>query len=268
MLSALPVVSGNTGAFRRDVLNTTGLLRTDTVGEDLELTWRVYRAGYRVAYLPTALVYAESPSTVRGLWRQRVRWARGLLQSVRLHGDMVGNPRYRFFGIYLALNYISQVVVPLIQRGRAASCAKLHHISSGTTLIEARRPPDVVQFREGHPSREGEQLSPAGPPFVGQRGVQQRVVPDRLARVVRGEAGSAHQMTLTAKAQPNEYPPGRFVVRIAPGHHAFCSLVEARCDQRTGGFGGVAVPPMEGIENVAQLIGTPGGRLLPRLDRA
>lgn len=204
MLRVLPVVSGNTGAFRRDVLNTTGLLRTDTVGEDLELTWRVYRAGCRVAYRPTALVYAESPSTVRGLWRQRVRWARGLLQSVRLHGDMVGNPRYRFFGIYLALNYISQVVVPLIQRGRAASCAKLHHISSGTTLIEARRPPDVVQFREGHSSREGEQLSPSGPPFVGQRGVEECVVPDRLARVVRGEAGAAHQMTLTAKAQPNE----------------------------------------------------------------
>lgn len=105
---------------------------------------------------------------------------------------------------YPDFEVISQVLVPLIQRGRAASCAKLHHISSGTTLIEARRPPDVVQFREGHSSREGEQLSPSGPPFVGQRGVEECVVPDRLARVVRGEAGAAHQMTLTAKAQPNE----------------------------------------------------------------
>ncbi|MGC3995152.1 MAG: glycosyltransferase family 2 protein [Propionicimonas sp.] len=115
VLHALPVVSGNTGAFRRDVLDQTGLLRTDTVGEDLELTWRIYRAGYRVAFRPTALVYAESPSTLRGLWRQRVRWARGLLQTVGHHGDMVGNPRYGFFGIYLAINYLTQVLVPFLQ---------------------------------------------------------------------------------------------------------------------------------------------------------
>lgn len=115
VLRMLPVVSGNTGAFRRDVLEQTGPLRTDTVGEDLELTWRVYRAGYVVAFRPTALVYAESPSTVRGLWKQRVRWARGLLQVTRLHHDMIGNPRYGPFGVYLAINLMSQVVVPVLQ---------------------------------------------------------------------------------------------------------------------------------------------------------
>lgn len=115
VLKMLPVVSGNTGAFRRDVLEQTGPLRTDTLGEDLELTWRVYRAGYVVAFRPTALVYAESPSTVRGLWKQRVRWARGLLQVTGLHRDMIGNPRYGPFGIYLAINLMSQVVVPVLQ---------------------------------------------------------------------------------------------------------------------------------------------------------
>lgn len=115
MLHVLPVVSGNTGAFRRDVLDITGPLREDTVGEDLELTWRIYRAGFRVAFRPAALVYAESPSTIGGLFRQRVRWARGLLQSVALHRDMVGSPRYGPFGIYLAINFLSQVVVPIVQ---------------------------------------------------------------------------------------------------------------------------------------------------------
>ena len=114
-LHALPIVSGNTGAFRREVLDLTGPLRQDTVGEDLELTWRIYREGYRVAFRPAALVYAESPSTVRGLFRQRVRWARGLLQTVAIHSDMVGNPRYGPFGVYLAVNYASQVVVPIVQ---------------------------------------------------------------------------------------------------------------------------------------------------------
>lgn len=114
-LHCLPVVSGNTGAFRRDVLERTGPLREDTVGEDLELTWRVYRAGYRAAFAPRALVYAESPSTPPELWKQRVRWARGLLQTIRLHYDMTGNPRYGLFGPYLAFNLFAQVLGPLIQ---------------------------------------------------------------------------------------------------------------------------------------------------------
>ena len=55
------------------------------------------------------LVYAESPSTPAGLWKQRVRWSRGLLQSVRLHSDMIGNPRYGPFGVYLMVNFVSQM---------------------------------------------------------------------------------------------------------------------------------------------------------------
>jgi poly-beta-1,6-N-acetyl-D-glucosamine synthase len=115
VLRVLPIVSGNTGAYRREVLEVTGGLREDTVGEDLELTWRVHRAGYLVAFTPRALVYAESPSTFRGLCRQRVRWARGLIQTSRLHRTMIGNPRYRGFGLYLAFNAFNQIAVPFIQ---------------------------------------------------------------------------------------------------------------------------------------------------------
>ncbi|MGW2091166.1 glycosyltransferase [Promicromonospora sukumoe] len=138
VLRCLPIVSGNTGAFRRDVLDRTGLLREDTVGEDLELTWRVYRAGYRVAFAPRALVHAESPSTLRGLWKQRVRWARGLLQSVRWHRDMIGNPRYGVFGPYLALTVATQVLLPVVQVAAFAllvTLASLGDTSSVPTTV-------------------------------------------------------------------------------------------------------------------------------------
>lgn len=115
VLGCLPVVSGNLGAYRRSVLEEVGPLRTDTLGEDLELTWRVHRAGYGVAFAPDAVVFAESPSTPRGLWRQRVRWARGLLQATSLHRSMIGNPRYGAFGVYLLYNTLAQVVAPFLQ---------------------------------------------------------------------------------------------------------------------------------------------------------
>ncbi|QOR72532.1 glycosyltransferase family 2 protein [Ruania alkalisoli] len=115
MIGCLPIVSGNVGAFPREVISEIGGFDETTVGEDLELTWRVHRAGYRVVFRPRALVYAESPSTIRTLWRQRVRWARGLLQTMRIHRSMIGNPRYGAFGIYLVVNTLTMIVMPLLQ---------------------------------------------------------------------------------------------------------------------------------------------------------
>ncbi|MDR6986414.1 cellulose synthase/poly-beta-1,6-N-acetylglucosamine synthase-like glycosyltransferase [Paenarthrobacter nitroguajacolicus] len=115
LLHCLPIVSGNIGAFRSDLVRQLGGFHEDTLGEDLELTWRVYKAGYRVRFQPKALVYAESPSTMGGLWRQRVRWSRGLLQTLRLHRGMLGRPRYGMFGPFLVFNAITMVAIPMLQ---------------------------------------------------------------------------------------------------------------------------------------------------------
>lgn len=115
LLHCLPIVSGNMGAFRRELVQSVGGFHEDSLGEDLELTWRVYKAGYRVCFQPKALVYAESPSTVRGLWRQRVRWSRGLLQTLRIHLSMVGNLRYGSFGAFLVFNTVTMVIIPILQ---------------------------------------------------------------------------------------------------------------------------------------------------------
>lgn len=115
LLHCLPIVSGNSGAFRRDVFWEIGAFDPGTVGEDLELTWRVHKAGYSVRFAPRALVHAESPSTIAGLWKQRVRWARGLLQTTARQAGMIGNPRYGVFGAFLVFNTVTMVVMPVLQ---------------------------------------------------------------------------------------------------------------------------------------------------------
>ena len=120
VVGCMPVISGNVGAFRRSALLEVavpgmGPLRTDTLGEDLELTWRLHRVGHRIAFAPRAVVHAESPSTLGGLWKQRVRWARGLLQSLRLHRDLIGNLRHGAFGAFLAYTIVAGIVMPLVQ---------------------------------------------------------------------------------------------------------------------------------------------------------
>ncbi|MER3457551.1 MAG: glucosaminyltransferase [Chloroflexota bacterium] len=118
-INCLTIVSGNIGAFRRSVLEETGPFIEGFIGEDLELTWRVHKAGYRVAFQPWATVFAEVPSTLVGLWKQRVRWARGLLQTARIHRDMFFNPKYGPFAFYLPINFASMVVIPLLQLASA-----------------------------------------------------------------------------------------------------------------------------------------------------
>ena len=114
-IGCLTIVSGNIGAFRMDVLRSVGGFAEGMLGEDLELTWRVHRAGYRVNFVPQAKVYAEVPSTVGALWRQRVRWTRGHVQTARMHRAMFGRSRYGRIGWYLPVNAFAMLVVPVLQ---------------------------------------------------------------------------------------------------------------------------------------------------------
>jgi biofilm PGA synthesis N-glycosyltransferase PgaC len=114
-INCLSIVSGNCGAFRRSVVTEVGGFTEGFIGEDLELTWRVHRAGYRVNFRPRAMVYAEVPSTLRALWKQRVRWTRGLIQTARLHKDMLFTSRHGRVGWYLPFNLMSTLAFPIVQ---------------------------------------------------------------------------------------------------------------------------------------------------------
>jgi poly-beta-1,6-N-acetyl-D-glucosamine synthase len=114
-INCLTIVSGNLGAFRRAVIEEVGGFTEGFIGEDLELTWRLRRAGYRVNFCPRARVYAEMPSTLRSLWKQRVRWTRGLVQTARRHKDMMFTTRYGLVSFYLPVNLVAALVVPVLQ---------------------------------------------------------------------------------------------------------------------------------------------------------
>ncbi|MFM9126816.1 MAG: glycosyltransferase [Solirubrobacterales bacterium] len=55
-------------------------------GEDIVLTWALITEGGKIAYEPSALAFTHTPSTFRGFYRQRSRWARGMVQGLNRHG--------------------------------------------------------------------------------------------------------------------------------------------------------------------------------------
>lgn len=87
-MNALLIVSGAFGVFSRRAVVEAGGYRTDTIGEDMELIVRLhlrYRlAGqpYRIVFLADPVCWTEAPETLPVLRSQRIRWQRGLLESL------------------------------------------------------------------------------------------------------------------------------------------------------------------------------------------
>lgn len=93
MLGGLFCVSGVVAAFRRSALHEVGYWNPHCLTEDIDITWRLQRAGWQVDYEPRACVWILMPETLRGLWRQRLRWAEGGLQVVLTNLDLLRRPR-------------------------------------------------------------------------------------------------------------------------------------------------------------------------------
>jgi biofilm PGA synthesis N-glycosyltransferase PgaC len=79
-------ISGIMSVFRRSVVLSAGGFSPMQPTEDIEITWRLHRAGYRCIYEPAAQVGMLVPETIAQWWRQRSRWSAGLVTVLKTHG--------------------------------------------------------------------------------------------------------------------------------------------------------------------------------------
>jgi biofilm PGA synthesis N-glycosyltransferase PgaC len=89
-------VSGVITAFRRSAVHQVDYWSTDVLTEDIDITWKLYRAGWDVRFEPRALAWILMPETLRGLWKQRLRWAVGGAQVLLKNLDVWFHPAQRF----------------------------------------------------------------------------------------------------------------------------------------------------------------------------
>jgi poly-beta-1,6-N-acetyl-D-glucosamine synthase len=75
-------ISGVMCAFRKRALADAGWWSPRTLTEDIDVTWRIQLAGWRITYEPNAVCWILMPETLKGLWRQRLRWAEGGTQMM------------------------------------------------------------------------------------------------------------------------------------------------------------------------------------------
>lgn len=121
-LNGLLLISGAFGAFDREIVIAVGGYDHNTVGEDMELVVRMRRymeekkEPYEVAYIPDPLCWTEAPGSYKILGRQRNRWTRGTIETLRMHRKMFFNPQYGVLGmVSYPYWFFFEFLAPLIE---------------------------------------------------------------------------------------------------------------------------------------------------------
>jgi poly-beta-1,6-N-acetyl-D-glucosamine synthase len=95
ILGKVLTVSGVVAAYRKSALLECGLFDSDTVTEDIDITWKLQERFWDIRYESRALAWILVPETIHGLWRQRVRWAQGGVEVLVKHRDIWKDYRFR-----------------------------------------------------------------------------------------------------------------------------------------------------------------------------
>ena len=98
-MNAMLIISGAFGLFHKDTVISVGGYLHDTIGEDMELVVRIHRQmrlsgkPYRITFTPEPVCWTEAPEDFRTLKNQRIRWQRGLCESLTKNIDLLFHPR-------------------------------------------------------------------------------------------------------------------------------------------------------------------------------
>lgn len=94
-MALLPQYGGTVGGIRRSALHAVGGFTAGVLSEDTDLTFRLLRGGWKVAYLNTAECYEEVPENWPVRVKQLMRWAKGHNQAMfRFTRDSLANPYF------------------------------------------------------------------------------------------------------------------------------------------------------------------------------
>lgn len=121
-INGLLLISGAFGAFDKEIAIKAGGYDHNTVGEDMELVVRMrrymadHKLKYAVTYIPDPLCWTEAPENKKILGRQRNRWTRGTIETLKMHKVLFMNPKYGIMGMLsYPFWFFFEMMAPLIE---------------------------------------------------------------------------------------------------------------------------------------------------------
>lgn len=102
IMGTLFTVSGVIVGLRKEVIEKVGGWSTNMITDDIDVSWKIQTAGHNIAYEPRALCWVLMPETLRGLYKQRLRWAQGGAEVVLKYFRQVWRLRnFRLWPLYI-----------------------------------------------------------------------------------------------------------------------------------------------------------------------
>ncbi len=116
VLGAQACLAGGAQLLRRESFEAIGgEIDTSSLAEDTFTTFNVQLAGGRVVFEPHAIVWAEEPRDIAGLWKQRLRWGRGNVQvTLRYRHCWLRRKAGKLGGLSFALIWFSVFLMPAL----------------------------------------------------------------------------------------------------------------------------------------------------------
>lgn len=107
-LQGITCTPGPLSVFRRKVLKKLGGFEVGNIVEDSEIALRLQKHRWRIENALDAIVHCETPYSLRGLVKQRVRWYHGALINAGKYSKLFFNKRFGNLGWFiLPTNFIA-----------------------------------------------------------------------------------------------------------------------------------------------------------------
>jgi cellulose synthase/poly-beta-1,6-N-acetylglucosamine synthase-like glycosyltransferase len=129
VLGAVACLAGGAQLHSRANIEAIGgRIDTSSLAEDTFTTFRTQMAGNRVVFEPHATVWAEEPGDIGGLWKQRLRWARGNVQVTRQFARVWCRPSrvHRLGSLSFSVFWFCLFLLPLLMIAASASLVILY----------------------------------------------------------------------------------------------------------------------------------------------
>ena len=152
-LDSIYITRGPLSLYRKDVMEKiNGFLPAGkTPTEDMEITFRIRKAGYTIRGSKKARVYTSVMRTWKDLFWQRMRWNRGTLINLWLHRDIFFDARYGMLSMFIlptAALMISMVGVIIAYMLYVIGSGFVAQIQNIYWMITTGYYPDFNQLKE------------------------------------------------------------------------------------------------------------------------
>lgn len=112
-LNGFVLLSGTNQYLRRSVLEDVGYWDQNALSEDVEISVRLARKGYKIKYVPVK-TGGEAPAKLKLFLRQRAKWIRGHTQAAMKHKGLLKNLNWRIFDAQMTLLFPLMLIIGLI----------------------------------------------------------------------------------------------------------------------------------------------------------